>query len=283
MQKKSRAKYNEKKKSFKNKEHKGKNKSRPSQPARGSVDINPALLYGTHACEAAILNPQRSIHQILATENGAENIAPILAKAVKSGLKRPEVEIMQRHDLEQKLPAGAVHQGIIVNAAPLSETSLETFCQEIVAKDKCRIMILDQVTDPHNIGAILRSSCVFGADAIIVQDRHSPEITGTLAKTACGAVEHTPMIRVTNLARAMDQLKKHHFWCLGLDERGEQTMAELELPDRCALVMGAEGPGLRRLTSEKCDILTRLPVFGEVPCLNVSNAAAVALYEMARC
>ncbi len=143
-------------------------------------------------------------------------------------------------------------------------------------------MILDQVTDPHNIGAILRSACVLGADALIVQDRHSPDITGILAKTACGAAEHIPMIRVTNLARAMALLKSYDFWCLGLDERGSTYMADFTPPERTACVMGAEGKGLRRLTAETCDLLVKLPVFGAVPCLNVSNAAAVALYELAR-
>ena len=142
--------------------------------------------------------------------------------------------------------------------------------------------MLDQVTDPHNVGAIVRSAAAFGAGAVIVTERHAPEATGVLAKTASGAIDVIPLIRVTNLARALSDLQKAGYWCVGLDESGKRTLPQLDLTGKIAFVLGAEGAGLRRLTAERCDDLARLPTGGMISTLNVSNAAAVALYEWAR-
>ncbi|MDP9195517.1 MAG: RNA methyltransferase, partial [Pseudomonadota bacterium] len=140
----------------------------------------------------------------------------------------------------------------------------------------------DQVTDPHNVGAVLRSACAFGAMAVFLTEKNAPDTTPALAKSACGALEHVPLVRVTNLARALSDLQKSGFWCVGLAESGQRLLSDVDLTGRTALVLGAEGSGLRRLTMETCDEVVRLPATGPIPSLNVSNAAAVALYEVAR-
>ena len=138
------------------------------------------------------------------------------------------------------------------------------------------------MTDPHNIGAIMRSAAAFGARAILIPDRNAPEISGTLAKSASGAVEHVPLIRVVNLVRALEQLKKAGFWSVGLAGEAERTLAAQNVSGRLCLVLGSEGSGMRRLTREACDVMARLPTGGAISSLNVSNAAAVALYELRR-
>jgi 23S rRNA (guanosine2251-2'-O)-methyltransferase len=159
----------------------------------------------------------------------------------------------------------------------------ENFLSDIIIKSKTAesmmVVILDQVTDPHNVGAILRSACAFGADAIIVQTRHAPEATGTLAKAACGALEYVPIIRETNLSRAIEQLQDAFFNVIGLDEEGVE-LKDIQKSNLTCLVMGAEGPGLRQKVKENCTSLLRLPTDGPVPTLNVSNATAVALYAL---
>lgn len=179
--------------------------------------------------------------------------------------------------LDGLLP-GAVHQGVALDAAPLPETSLEA----LLATAPKLLLLLDQVTDPHNVGAILRSAAAFGADAVLLTDRHAPGQGGVLAKTASGALEHVPLITVVNLARTMATLRDAGFWCIGLAEEGAQDIAAHDLSGKTALVLGAEGEGLRRLTRERCDALARLPTQGAIGSLNVSNAAAVALYEVKR-
>ena len=197
---------------------------------------------------------------------------------------------MSRDDLCALLPEGAVHQGLAALVAPLAETHIEDVIRNIEERDinseskrRTVVMILDQVTDPHNVGAVLRSAAAFGACAVISPERKSAPPTGTLAKTASGALEITPCIGVTNLVRALEHLKRHGFWIYGLSGDGEKSLADaLPAQGRIALVMGAEGGGLRRLTREHCDLLVSLPTAPQFPVLNVSAAAAIALYETAR-
>lgn len=253
----------------------------PSRPqgARGAQGV---FLYGLHPVAAALVNPERRIHRLLMTEGARASLEPALAEAKARGLARPSPTPVERSELDRLLSAGAVHQGVAVDAAPLPELGIEDVCAEIGESPQAVIVVLDQVTDPHNVGAVLRSAAAFGARAVVVTERHAPETTGVLAKSASGALEAVPLIRVTNLVRALGELQQAGFWTVGLAESGKGTLAQIDLSGRTALVMGAEGSGLRRLTMERCDVIARLPTGGPVGSLNVSNAAAVALYEVAR-
>ncbi len=239
-------------------------------------------LFGLHAVAAALLNPNREVRRILLTPVGLEALQGVLAQAKAEGLNRPQPNSVGRTELEKQLPAGAVHQGAALEADPLEEIDLEDIISLPEETRPGALVVLDQVTDPHNVGAILRSAAAFGAGGVIVTERNAPESTGTLAKSASGAADVIPLIRVTNLARALGDLQQAGYWCVGLDEAGKRSLAELDLTGRVAIVLGAEGAGLRRLTQERCDDLARLPTGGPIGTLNVSNAAAVALYEWAR-
>lgn len=188
-------------------------------------------------------------------------------------------EILDARALAQRLPQDAVHQGLILETAPLDGPHIEEIL--FAAKDDTVLLVLDQVTDPHNVGAIMRSAAAFGAAAIISQDRNSPPETGTLAKSASGALEIVPWIRVVNLARALDQIADADFWRIGLDGEADTTLADALPKGRVCLVLGAEGRGLRHNTAQHCDALAKLPMTGKVESLNVSNAAAISLYVCA--
>lgn len=231
-------------------------------------------LYGIHACKLALNNPNRQILSILATSDG------VIDKAIEASSRtkhQAKVKIVDRERLEALLPPGAVHQGLAVQVAPLPHKSIHDMSDDM-SPNQC-VVVLDQVSDPHNVGAILRSAAVFGAKAVILTDRNAPPETGALAKSASGALELVPLIRVTNLANALKELKDIGFWCVGFAERGEQTLDQIDLKGKIALVMGAEGEGMRRLTKDLCDFTVCLPVASSFSTLNVSNAAAIALYE----
>ena len=181
--------------------------------------------------------------------------------------------------IARALPRDAVHQGVALLADPLAEPDLGDALDR--ASGLRRLIMLDQVSDPHNLGAIMRSAAAFGAAGVIVQDRHSPPLTGVLAKAASGAVETVPLIRVVNLARTLDELGELGFWRLAFADDAVQQLSALDLKRDLVLVLGAEGEGLRRLTRERCDLAVHLPTNPKMPSLNVSNAAAVALYACA--
>ncbi|MBR7158377.1 MAG: 23S rRNA (guanosine(2251)-2'-O)-methyltransferase RlmB [Alphaproteobacteria bacterium] len=231
------------------------------------------FLYGKHAVEAALNNPERTKIRLLLTKDFDDSIK------IPSGL---EFLRLSKEELEKILPSGAVHQGIALSVKPLEELAIEDICRLGDSKSKSIIVALDQVTDPHNIGAILRSAAAFGADALIIPDKNAPQEGGALAKAACGALEIVPLIRTTNLVRALESLKRHGYWAIGMDGSAEQTLSSLSLPDKCIIILGSEGEGMRRLTIENCDFLTKLPISPRMESLNVSNAAAVALYEASR-
>lgn len=235
-------------------------------------------IYGKHAVRAALANPARHILRLATTRNAASSLPPA------GELPRPP-EILEPAALEKLLPPGAVHQGLAAQLHPLAPPSLEEALDTLLPPPPAAstLLLLDQVSDPHNLGAILRSAAAFGADALLTPDRHSPHESAALAKAASGALETLPWIRVTNLAQAMTQLQEAGYWCAGLDGHTDTPLpAASEVPDRLALVLGAEGKGLRRLTAQHCDMLWRLPISNRVESLNVSNAAAVALFAVQR-
>jgi 23S rRNA (guanosine2251-2'-O)-methyltransferase len=234
-------------------------------------------IYGNHAVLAALDNPQRRIRRLLQVNPDAE-------KAARGGSDRPlpRWETVDRGILDRVAGRESVHQGIAAQVEPLPEIDVEDIAASAADRPEAKIVILDQVTDPHNVGAILRSAAAFGALAVLLTERNAAPESGVLAKAASGALEIVPLVRVTNLARAMEQLKAAGFWCAGLAAEGERTLAEARLSGRVALCLGAEGAGLRRLTRTHCDLLVKLPTKGPIDHLNVSNAAAVALYELNR-
>ncbi|WP_245978118.1 23S rRNA (guanosine(2251)-2'-O)-methyltransferase RlmB [Stella humosa] len=251
---------------------------RPGRPA-GEFAAG-AWLWGHHAVAAALANPARTCRRLLVGADSGGALAPVLAAMPDH--RRPPVETVERAALDRLLPAGSVHQGVALAVEPLAPPDLGDLLDSLGAGQPATLVLLDQVTDPHNIGAILRSAAAFGAAAVILPDRHAPPITGTLAKAASGAVEVVPLVRVVNLARTIVELQEAGFVCLGLAEEGPDELVAGRPAERVAIALGAEGEGLRRLTRERCDRLVRLPTGGPVGSLNVSNAAAVALFAIGR-
>ncbi len=237
-------------------------------------------IFGFHAVAAAWLNPRRVCRRLLLTTAGKKTLDEILPQARKLNVRRPDFEMVEHSTLDKLVPSGAVHQGIVLTVEALPEPDLEDVLGD--ENEKACLIVLDQVTDPHNVGAILRSASAFGAKALLVTERHAPATTGTLAKAASGALEHVPIVRVSNLAQSLGILQKANYWCIGLDESGPNNLHQIKMPQKVALVLGAEGEGLRRLTRERCDEIARLPTKPPIGSLNVSNAAAVALYEVMR-
>lgn len=241
-------------------------------------------IYGHHAVRAALKNPARQAHRLLASRNMIQEIERQWRDDWPSGVLPCPPETVPPAELSRLLPAGAVHQGVALEAERLPRHSLEEICAFASASPPATFLALDQVTDPHNVGAILRSAAVFGLSAVITTDRHAPEESGALAKAASGALDLIPWVRVTNLAQALTALKDRGIRIVGLSEDGAPLGACLAplATEPVALVMGAEGPGLRRLTAERCDARAALPAPGPLQTLNVSNAAAVACYERSR-
>ncbi|MGH6943187.1 MAG: 23S rRNA (guanosine(2251)-2'-O)-methyltransferase RlmB [Geminicoccaceae bacterium] len=231
-------------------------------------------LYGRHAVEAALANPRRSCHRLLAT---LEALARLDAAAGRPGL---EVLTVEREELDRRFGPETVHQGLALSAAPLPKLDLRRACAPESGRNL--VLVLDQITDPHNLGAILRSAAAFEARAVVVPERRSAELGGAAAKAASGALDLVPVVEVTNLARALDDLAALGYWRLALDGKAEATLEEAPEADNLALVLGAEGAGLRRLVGEHCDFSARLPIAPAIESLNVSVACGIALYALAR-
>jgi len=228
---------------------------------------NRPRLWGKHAVAAALDNPERKVLRAWATREAAT------AMNFPSGVAVTFADVA---DLGRMVPHDAPHQGVVIEVEPLEDVWLGDVLGD--AGERALLLVLDQVTDPHNVGAIVRSAAAFGAIGIVTQDRHSPPESGALAKAASGALERVPWARVVNLARALEEIGEAGFWRIGLAGEADMELKDALGPPRIALVLGAEGPGLRPNTREHCDALARLPIGSAVESLNVSNAAAVALY-----
>jgi len=238
-------------------------RERQKQSPRGD---DAAILYGWHTVTAALANPARRIRRLLATENAARRLtAEGITLKIAPEIVRPDT-------IAALLSPDAVHQGLYAEADPLPSPDIEDVAASGI------VLALDQITDPHNVGAILRTAAAFAVAAIVITARHSPEVTGVLAKSASGALELVPIVSVQNLARALSQLKERGFLVVGLDSEAPNSLGADGLHEPLVLVLGAEGKGLRQLTAATCDRLARLDLPGALKSLNVSNAAALALY-----
>ena len=237
---------------------------RPHRFSGGGSD-GPVILFGWHSVTSALSNPARKVRKLLLTENAARRLTD-------DGFKIPAHEIVRPDEIARRLTPDSVHNGLLAEADALAAPDIEDLEADGV------VLVLDQITDPHNVGAILRSAAAFGVKALITTARHSPEATGTLAKSASGALEFVPMVTVQNLARGIAALKERGFLTVGLDSEASDDLNDVPMSAPLALVLGAEGKGLRQLTRETCDHLARLDLPGAIKSLNVSNAAALSLY-----
>lgn len=259
-------------------------KGRPQEGNRPGQRHRPAepsghWLWGRHAVMAALENRKRPLRRLLLSEEVQRRDGNDIARLLADHTRPVDPVIAGRGEIEEALASpGAVHQGFALQTKPLSQPSLEDVAR--LAGERSLLVCLDQPSDPANIGAVLRSAAAFGASAVVTTQRHAPGETGAMAKTASGAMECMPYVQVPNLAQALEVLKQHGYWCLGLASEAERPLSEGEPPERIALVMGAEGQGLRRLTRERCDLLVSLPTPGPLKELNLSVATAVALYEL---
>jgi 23S rRNA (guanosine2251-2'-O)-methyltransferase len=228
------------------------------------------IIYGAHPVEEALKNPKRKFVKLTCTLNGAERLRALTQPlGITPEIVNPKV-------LDRKVEPDAVHQGMILEARALRQPQLSEIAQSGV------VVMLDQVTDPHNVGAILRSCAAFLVTAVVTTARHSAEASGVLFKAASGAYEHVPFVKVTNLARAMEELREAGFRLVGLDSGAGTVLGAVDKTPPLALVLGAEGKGLRELTRKNCDVVAKLDFSGAIRSLNVSNAAAVALYALTR-
>ena len=237
----------------------------PRDPAAERRDTKVSLIYGFHSVAAALKAPRRELIRLYATAAAAERLG---AEIAARGL---ETRIMSPEDISARSPREAVHQGLLLEARPLAPIDVADLPVDGL------VLVLDQITDPHNVGAILRTGAAFGVDALVTTERHSPEFAGTLAKSASGGLEHVPICSVPNLARALAEMGDMGYWRIGLDSDAEIRLTDEPLSRPLALVLGAEDKGLRRLTRERCDRMARLDLPGAIKSLNVSNACAIAL------
>lgn len=249
----------------------GKSGRRDSQARRPNFEIDTTILYGWHPVAEALRNGKRTIRRLLATENSARRLSEELDAPLPV-----EPEIVRPDEINRLLEPDAVHQGLYAEADPLPSPSVDTLSGKRV------VLALDQITDPHNVGAIVRTAAAFDVEAIITTARHSPAATGVLAKSASGGLEHVPFMIVRNLGDTLTALGERGFQRIGLDSSGDANLDEVEIALPVVLVLGSEGKGLRQRTRECCDVIGRLDMPGAIKSLNVSNAAAISLYAVVK-
>ncbi len=236
---------------------------------RDADNDGPVWIWGTHAVTAALANPDRYVHTLLVTDNAAERLGPT----------RVPAQTTTARELDHRLPVGAVHQGVALRADPLDPADLD----DVIGCGAKRLVILDSVSDPHNLGAVFRSAAAFGFDGLILQTRVAPPITGVVAKSAAGAIETVEEIRVVNLARALDALGEAGYHTVGLAGEATRNLADaVRGAEKLVIVLGAEGEGIRPAVAKACSELARIPIASAMESLNVSNAAAIAFYEAVR-
>lgn len=247
--------------------------AQPERPHRANIGAQ--WLYGLHAVQAALANPRRKLGRAVLTPRAIETLGSQL-------LSRVRVETQDPGAIDRLLPPGAVHQGAALEAWPLKSRDLDEILAEPNAAGHKLVLVLDQLSDPHNVGAILRTAAAFGVTAVIVQDRNAPPQSGALAKAASGALDMVPYVEVVNIARTLDVLAERGFWRIALTGDGDQSLSEAVPQGDVVLVLGSEGAGIRRLVREHCEVSAFIPISRDVESLNVSNAAAIALYELRR-
>jgi 23S rRNA (guanosine2251-2'-O)-methyltransferase len=249
----------------------GKSGRRDPQARRPNFEVDTTVLYGWHPVAEALRNGKRTIRRLLATENSARRLNEELGAPLPL-----EPEIVRPDEINRLVEPDAVHQGLYLEADPLPSPSVDTLSRQRV------VLALDQITDPHNVGAIVRTAAAFDVEAIITTARHSPSATGVLAKSASGGLEHVPFMIVRNLGDTLTELGKRGFQRIGLDSSGEADLSEVKISLPVVLVLGSEGKGLRQRTRDCCDVIGRLDMPGAIKSLNVSNAAAISLYAVVK-
>lgn len=247
-------------------------KHRHARHASGTDGNDGIWLYGLHAVRAALSNPQRRLRRLVATKQAAEQLGDAMPTSLA-------VRIAASDEIAGLLPSGAVHQGAALACDPLPR---RTIADLVEGEERKIVLVLDQISDPHNVGAILRSAAAFDAAGVIAQDRHAPSESGALAKAASGGLDIVPYLSVINIARSLEELGDAGFWRIALASGSGRTLADAKAPGNLALVFGSEGSGIRRLVRSRCDEDASLPISNRMESLNVSNAAAIALYECNR-
>jgi 23S rRNA (guanosine2251-2'-O)-methyltransferase len=249
-------------------------------PRTGPADI---WLYGIHAVRAALANPRRQILHFMATGDALTRLGnAVESESADLTNKISGVEKVSRSAIDAVLGDDKVHQGLALKVTPLPSVDIADVLDDLTDTGSALVVALDQVTDPHNVGAVLRSAAAFGACAVLTTRHNAPDETGVLAKSASGALESTPLLRVTNLSRALKTCQDRGFWIVGLDADAEANLDQMDLSERCVLVLGAEGEGVRRGVLQNCDFMAKLPMSNAMESLNVSNAAAISMYEWRR-